>query len=408
MALHWVPQHILRGFSNDGKTVWQYDKTGEIPPTKVGIKGAFARNDAFDTPVERLMATIENAAKPAIDALRNTDQHTRIDPVAKRIVAVYLAMFLWQRSPAVRDWLVSKINEVDLLKLLRKKWEEHDDVVRNQLEAASPAVVPKVASDVNSLMSEHWSANMFVRWLFYSMSWAVLRCTAPVVTVPDQGLIWLGSRGLLDPKAEFYFPLNSRRVLVTSWQGSPQSLIQLLPASPAHMRGINKHGFARAGRFVCGQKRDQKLAAAVQKAQHHFPTLEALTPTGGLNPTAAKLDHLNSWIEGIGTDNPDRHWCIAPGADRHRHQWKQSPSPIAVTSDLPNHKVPARFCEWCGAIERENLNGHIEFDDMELQRIQAQPPWKNWWQSFVIVYAGDRIKSRNVAPSVSPTGDENA
>lgn len=65
MAQHWVPQHILRGFSNDGKTVWQYDKMGKIPPTKVGIKGAFARNDAFDTHVERLMATIENAAKPA-------------------------------------------------------------------------------------------------------------------------------------------------------------------------------------------------------------------------------------------------------------------------------------------------------------------------------------------------------
>ena len=277
MALHWVPKHILQGFSNDGKTVWQYDKTGEIPPTKVGIKGAFAGNDAFDTPVERLMTTIENVAQPAIEVLRNMDQHMRIDPVAKRIVAVYLAMFLWRRSPAVRDRLASEMNEVDLLNLVRKRVEEYDDVVRNRLEAIMPTVAAKAAGDVNSLMSEHWSASMFVRWLFYSMSWAVLRCTAPVVTVPDQGLIRLGSRGLLDPKAEFYFPLSSRRVLVTSWQGSPQSLIQLLPASPAHMRGINKHGFAQAGRFVCGQKYDQKLAAAVQKTQHHFPTLNITT-----------------------------------------------------------------------------------------------------------------------------------
>ena len=406
MAQHWVPQHILRGFSTDGKTVWQYDKTGEIPPTRVGIKGAFGRNDAFDAPVEQLMSTIENAAYPAIEALRNMEQHMRIDAVAKRIVAVYLTMFLWRRSPAARDRLVSKTNEVDLVRLGRKGAENLDDAVRDRLEAILPAVAG--ASDVNSLMAGHWSASTFVRWLFYSMSWAVLRCTAPVVTVPDQGLIWLGSRGLLDPKAEFYFPLSSRRVLVTSWQGSPQSLIQLLPASPAHMRGINKHGFARAGRFVCGQRRDQKLAAAVQKAQHHFPKLEPLAATGGPNPTAAKLSHLSSWIEGIGSDNPNRHWCMAPGADRHCHQWRPSPSPIAVTSDLPDHKVPARFCQWCGAIERENLNGHIEFDDMELQRTQAQPPWKNWWQSFVIVDAGGRIKSRNVAPSASLTGGEKA
>ena len=65
MAQHWVPQYVLRGFSADDKTIWQYDKTGQMAATKVGIRGACGRNDAFSPQVERLLSTIENAANPA-------------------------------------------------------------------------------------------------------------------------------------------------------------------------------------------------------------------------------------------------------------------------------------------------------------------------------------------------------
>lgn len=94
MAKHWVPQHVLRGFSADGVHIWQYDKKGETGPKKVPIKVACGRRDAFAAPVERLLSTIEIAANPAINVFRRMKHALGIDPVAKRIVAVYLTAFL--------------------------------------------------------------------------------------------------------------------------------------------------------------------------------------------------------------------------------------------------------------------------------------------------------------------------
>ena len=280
MAQHWVPQYVLRGFSADGKGICQYDKAGKMPPKMVAIKGACGRNDAFSAPVERLLATIENAANPAIDVFRKMEHALRIDPVAKRIVAVYLNTFLWMRSPAVRDKQVAETGEAELLRWAHdgaKRYGVLDSLYRDLL----PTVVAKAIGDVNGLMAGHWKSSTFQRWLFYSMSWVVLRCAEPIVTIPDRGLVLLGGRGLLDPKAEFYFPLSSQRVLVASWHGAPPDTVQFLSASPAHMRGINKHGFAQAGRFVYGRAKSEKVAALVQKSSHRFPRLQSLHATGG-------------------------------------------------------------------------------------------------------------------------------
>ena len=115
MAQHWVPQYVLRGVSPDGIHVCQYDKTGKIAPKMVPVKVACGRKDAFSAPVERLLATIENAANPAIDVFRSMEHPMRIDPVAKRIVAVYLNTFLWKRSQAIRDKQVAETSEAELL-----------------------------------------------------------------------------------------------------------------------------------------------------------------------------------------------------------------------------------------------------------------------------------------------------
>ena len=256
MAQHWVPQYVLRGFSADGKTIWQYDKTGRLPPTKVGIKGACGRNDAFSAPVERLLSTIETATNPAIEALRGMDHAMRISPIAKRIVAVYLTSFMSTRSPAIRDQQVADANEADFLDWAQSA-AKHYGAPSSPNRDLLPTLAAKAAGDVNGLMAGHWDSFTFQRWLFYSMSWVVLQCAEPIVTIPDGGLIRLGDRGLLDPKAEFYFPLSANRVLLASWHGAPD-VVEFLPASPAHMRNINKHGFGQSGRFVYGQSTPTK------------------------------------------------------------------------------------------------------------------------------------------------------
>ena len=404
---HWVPQYVLRGFSSDGKTICQYDKTGQIGATKVGVKGACGRNDAFSEPVERLLSTIENAANPAIDVFRRMEHAKRIDQVAKRIVAVYLTTFLWRRSPAIRDRQVAETNEAQFFDWGRegaKLYGAPRSLYRDNL----PVFAAKVASDVNGLMAGHWESNTLQRWLLYSMSWAVLRCMEPIVTVPDRGLVQLGTRGLLDPKAEFYFPLSSKRVLVASWHGPP-SLVQFLSAAPAHVRGINKHGFGQAGRFVYGQEYSEKVATAVQRSAHHFPTLKALPAAGGPNPTVSKLDSLKAWYAKVidSSDDPDRHWCIAPGAgNQHRHNWQLAPFELPVVSDTPETKAPVAICAWCGALEWRYPNGHVRFDDLELRRTTVSEPMKNWWQSFRVVEGPDaHIEADGTVPRYHVAND---
>ena len=400
MAQHWVPQYVLRGFSADGKTICQYDKMGEIAAAKVGLKGACGRNDAFLPPVERLLSTIENAANPAIAAFRSMARTTRIDPVAKRIVAIYLSTFLWKRSPAARDQQVAETKEADLLDWAHQEVKLYG-LRRNLYRDLVPAVAAKAAADVNRLMAGHWESATFQRWLFYSMSWAVLRSKEPIVTVPDRGLVRLGDRGLLDPKAELYFPLNSKRVLLVSWHGSPPDVVQLLSESPAHMRSINKLGFGQAGRFVYAQEHSDKVAAVVQRSTHYIPTLRALHVSGGPNPTAGKLDSLSAWYERVAndhSDNPDRHWCMAPGArDQFRHNWQRAPFKLAVATQ-PGIEVPVSVCEWCCARELQYANGHIDFDDLELQRTTVTETMKNWWQSFNVVATQSRIEARGAMP----------
>ena len=343
------------------------------------------------------MSTIESAGSSVIRVFRRMERPPYIHPVAKRIFAVYLNMFLWQRSPAVRDSQVAETSKEVL-----SEWAHEEMRLRDVLSGLHREVsiaVAKAAGDVNGLMAGHWKSSTFQRWLFYSMSWTVLRCTEPIVTVPDQGLVHLGSRGLLDPKAEFYFPLSSTRVLVASWHGAPPNMVQLISASPAHVRQINKLGFGQAGRFVYGKEHSEKLAATVLKPSRHLPTLRALRIAGGPNQTAAALGKLGAWYEKLGSNDSDRYWCMAPGAgELCRHNWQRAPFELPVVSEKPEITTPVDVCEWCGALERRYRNGHVEFDDRELRRMSVQPPEKNWWQLYDVIHGGGRIEARGTMP----------
>lgn len=401
MAQHLVPQHVLRGVSADGKTICQYDKTNQLDPMMVGIKGACGRNDAFSLEVERLLSTIESAANPAIDVFRRMENAMRIDPVTKRIVAVYLTMFLWRRSPAIRDRQIIETTEDELLAMGRdivRRYGAPLSLCRDRL----PAIAARAASDVNGLIGGHWESSSFQRWLFYSMTWAVLRCPEPIVTIPDCGMARSGDGGPLDPSIEFYFPLSANRVLMASWHGAPPEKVQLLTASSAHVRHINKLGFGLAGRFVYAQTRSGKLATAVRRSSRHYTRLQGLQVAGGPNPTAMKLDSLNDWyakVEADGADDAARHRCMAPGAgDQFRHSWQTVPADVPVAREAPQHKASVRICGWCNALEWRYPNGQVEFDDFELRRTTANEAMQNWWQSFRIESTDTSIRAHRAAP----------
>ena len=324
----------------------------------------------------------------------------RIDPVAKRMVSVYLNTFLWRRSPAIRDQQVADAKEADFVHWAHraaKRYGVPSSLHRDVLRAAAAA-----AGDVNGLMAEHWQSTTFQRWLLYSMSWVVLRCTESAVTVPDGGLVQLGGRGLLDPKAELYFPLSSRRVLAASWRGGSPDVIRLLSASPAQIRGINKYGIRQAGRFVYGQKYSRKVAETVQRSSHNFPKLKPLCISGSPSPVAARLKDFRAWYARVTddySDTPDRHWCMGPGAgDQCRHKWQQARFELPLVIDAMETKVSVSACKWCGALEFRYANGYVRFDDFELRRTTVPMSRKNWWQSLKVVASENRIEACGEVP----------
>lgn len=314
-----------------------------------------------------------------------------IDAATKRIVAIYLELFLWRRSPATRD----RQAEMTKAKLSDMAMDSlRQNPLRSLLEGSVPAAV-EVASDVNGLMASHWRANNFQRWLFYSMSWAVLRCDEPQVLIPDCGMVrW---RGPLDVEAEFYFPLSDKRMLVASWLGAPSNEVKLLSAPSAYVGEINQLGFEQAGRFVYG--RESATAPVKRPPSPRSTTLENLGVIGGPNPLAAELNELRRRYGNVGNsdDDPNRYFCVAPGAgEQHCHRWGQELD-VPVVQEVT---TPGRFCEWCRALERKHTEGRFEFDDSELLRRTApnKALRKNWWEFLKVEGTHTCIVARGVVP----------
>ena len=390
---HWVPQHILRKFSEDGGRVWQYDKTGRIRPRLASIKSAASSKSSFTKEVEHLLWGIETASQPILTTLWEMTKPAYLDHTVRLLFAMYLSAFLWRRSPGIRRHMVENTNRAELMDGILAETQPHR-TSRVYLDAA-PATIKKIMADPNALMAEHWHAAHLQRVLLSKMNWVVLRCNKPLVVVADCGLVgtpWLDSTptasgGLLALDMELYFPLTPHRILLLSWKGRPTGDVELVDVHASTIRYVNQFSIRRAHRFVYASCRERTLADDVGSKVLRQRKLRKPLQVNSDHPWTMHLSLIGKWLDDIQAkaDNPNRYWCAAPGATNYRHEWKLQPYKLRECKEFP--ETVCALCANCGAIEYRYPNGEVSYDDLELRRSTAE--WgscpSNWWTYCKVV-----------------------
>ena len=107
MGQHLMPRHLLKGFAYnaDQETVLQYDKRHEPHWNELPIAIVSQGRKVFSGEVETLMASIEEHASRLIKHLRAmpASRGLVLDDGYKRLMSIYIAMFLWRRD---RDFVM--------------------------------------------------------------------------------------------------------------------------------------------------------------------------------------------------------------------------------------------------------------------------------------------------------------
>ena len=383
MAQHWVPKHILLGFADADGFVWAYDKTGQQPPKRIHAKvaaiGGGGQLRQNTDSVERLMASLEGAALPVIEALRRTRAADLvIDPVPKLIMAFYLEMLFSKRSPSLMD-----AQKYDAAKYL----------------SCAPSIIEEWIRD-------SWWPSTLRRQLFHWMTWTILECQADVVAVSDRGLswprdvqnrdsnpLWRGMAGaaMLTPSSQFYLPLNRNRLLLVGWKGRPSDVVRVVEVSPAQVRRINGFSIDLSGRFVYSVKQPPSFEKFIQNPKLSNPLDLKL---GDTNDHAKKLDYVRNYLFQKGLRSFDLELCLAPLSLDRKHSWQDIG--MMPSFDRGDLEVSTHICEYCMGWKQLRTGSWV-FNHFEAERQRTsdkEERMKNWWESVVIRDFGERIAMR--------------
>ncbi len=393
MGQHWTPRHLLHGFSPDGKNVWMYDKRSVECPKLVAISRAAQSSKAYEPPVERVMASIEHAAMPAIHAFREATLPIAMSYHAKLVLSYYLAMFVWHRNPAIRDQQVESMDVSVISAHMARMKNDYDGLpVGRLIDQLEDTVIDRWVSRPNTVFSDLWAPSAITRLLFHKMTWVILESTEGEFTIPDTTMTRSATgAGLLDQSAEFYLPLSKRRALLASWKGGPPSVVQFFHVDRDHVHSINKRGFEQAGRFVYACTHDDALRRAIKKRVQHYARVKGIRPAGQ-NPSYGQLTLVKENYRTLHDA-----LCLAAPVDILEHDW-HTPVEFPLVADLPDFKVPTTICKWCGCIKVQHHNGKTKYRNSEVQLVDA--PVKNWWQRLKLTAESGRVVAMDRSDTV--------
>lgn len=372
MGKHWVPQHLLRGFSPDGSNVWMYDKRGVGSATLVAISKAAQSPKAYDAAVERLMESIETAASRAINQFRSTAQPIKMSDEAKLLISYYLAMFFWYRNPGFRSFQIKETKERvgrEHLERMRRDWEGLP--IRALIDQHESELLAGWQSHPNSIFANSWSPSVILRLLVSKMTWAILESPDAEFTITDATMIRSGR--LHSESSSVYLPLCSRRVLLASWHGGPPDVVRLLRVDRRQVHLINKKGFMQADRFVFARVQSDRLGRAIIGAR-----ARADRPRGvrAISLPGENGNHsLRDWII---RNHDDLYDTLCLTSPRYSHDWLSPPIELPVISDMPDFKGLADRCRWCGTVRIRYGGGRVEYRNSEVDLVGAR---MNWWQT---------------------------
>ena len=350
-----------------------YDKESmALGPKQLPIAQVSQTKKFFSEDIEKLLSTIEGAANPILNKLI---QGQPIDPIERRIMAVYLEMYK-TRNREIRDELIEEfLGDRDKI----------EDFMETSLKSAPGTtmytaykkqkedVIDLLESSSEKIFAAVWAPSNLDRFWFFRMTWRVLESARVDFVVGDPPWVLTGQKdGLEHFDAEFLFPLSRSHVLHMSWRGTP-SIIDRESISPMVARQINKKLIGASFRFVFFNRNCPKMTRAIQNENLYHGKIKLERPVLGDNPyrpgrlwkfTVKERDKLSEYI------------CMHPAASNFRHAWcKAMDHSVAAGGEVIER------CEHCLAMKLkygDDTESIIRNDEVRLATGRLGNH-RNWW-----------------------------
>ena len=373
MGKHIVPRHLLRRISLDKKGIWQYDKkTRTISSTPLSIDKVSQTRNFFDEDVEKLLSTIEKAANPVLDKLT---QEKPINSMDKRVMAVYLEMynarnrenrkeqegkFSGSRSQ-VKKFMDAAMKHMHGTRFHTKYTNQKEEIIFH-LKRSS--------------LSHTWAPFDLVRYLFFHMTWYVLKSekTDFVVGEPPVAFADTGIR-LGHPEAEVFFPLSSKHVLYMNWFGDP-AMIEKMSIPPAVAHRINEIFVSASTRFVFFNKNCPQITEMVRNRIPGRKEMKFKYLATGTNPHRPKRP-WNFTEEEL--ERYSKNICMHPDSPNFNHVWFEPKDHLM----LDEGKATIELCVHCKATKYKYDDRPFWIRNNEVNLAVGNfAPYRNWWMKL--------------------------
>jgi len=350
-----------------------YDKESTtLGPKQLPIAQVSQTKKFFSENIEKLLSTIEGAASPILDKLT---QGQSIDPIERRIMAVYLEMYK-TRNREMRDELIERFlgnrdKIEDFMETSLKSAPE--TTMYTEYKKQKEDVINLLESSSEKIFAATWAPSNLDRFWFFRMTWRVLESTRIDFVVGDPPWVLTGQEdGLGHFDAEFLFPLSRSHVLHMSWRGTP-SIIDRELISPMVARQVNKKFIRASFRFVFFNRNCPKMTRAIVNKNLYYGKIKLERPVLGDNPyrprrlwkfTNEERDKLSEYI------------CMHPAASNFRHAWREAEDHSMVTGGKVIEK-----CVHCLAMKLkfgDDTEPVIRDNEVRLATGQLGN-YRNWW-----------------------------
>jgi hypothetical protein len=226
MGDHYIPQHYLKGFTDDGKRLWVFDKH-DRRAFATQVKSIANQTGFYSADVEsRLANEVEGPGNEVLDAIRS---RAEVSKSRKRVLAAYMACML-KRVPATKEWvreltpgMIEKMvedvgNQLDVLYQKEPERKELWKKRRFELANAPQGFIEDVAESA-FLRQVMPGASPRVVAMLSRMTWQFLVFDRrPAFLACDNPVFFFRGLGIAHTQCEVSFPISSNIALWATWR----------------------------------------------------------------------------------------------------------------------------------------------------------------------------------------------
>lgn len=256
MGKHYIPQFLLRGFTDEGE-LYAFDKVRN-QWFRSQPKSVANERDLWPDEVETFITEkVEGPAKEAIERLRRRVSLTEQDRWA---LARYIA-FLWKRVPAERVRFLKSLPEVaeEVRRELIPKLANEDQRVKANAYIDKNIAEPPAALWHESMRTEFKGD---VEGTIARMSWDILHTKEPSYLVSDHPVFFFSSDGIGRQTSELTIPFSSRAALICRHSVGKIPLHK--DAKPYQVRELNRRTVFNASRFIFSETKEPWMVKFVK------------------------------------------------------------------------------------------------------------------------------------------------